>query len=163
MRLETFNALPEPDARTLLHGCCASREWAGAVAAGRPYDGVDALLAQAEAEFAVLGEAQVLDAVHGHPRIGQRLTDHDSHAASRREQAAVADADDAARAALAQGNADYEARFGHAFVVCADGRSAPELLAVLHERLGNDPATESGVLRGELVRINALRLRRMFE
>ncbi|GAA2562672.1 2-oxo-4-hydroxy-4-carboxy-5-ureidoimidazoline decarboxylase [Pseudonocardia hydrocarbonoxydans] len=162
MRLETFNALPDGDARALLHGCCSSRDWAGAVAAGRPYTDLDALLARAGSEFAALDETQVLDAVHGHPRIGQRLPDDDAHASSRREQAAVADADDAVRAALAEGNAAYEARFGHAFIVCADGRPARELLADLHRRLHHDPATEAGVLRGELAGITTLRLRRMF-
>lgn len=54
MRLETFNALPERDARALLHGCCSSPDWAGAVAAGRPYADADALVAHAGTEFAAL-------------------------------------------------------------------------------------------------------------
>jgi len=37
------------------------------------------------------------------------------------------------------------------------------LLAVLRSRLGNDPATERAVLRGELAGINRIRLRRMLE
>jgi len=46
--------------------------------------------------------------------------------------------------ALVEGNREYEERFGHVYLVRADGRSAEELLAVLRERLGNDPATSGG-------------------
>lgn len=53
-------------------------------------------------------------------------------------------------AALAHANRDYEAHFGHMYLVCADGRSGEELLRVLHERLGNDAITECCVLRDEL-------------
>ena len=73
----------------------------------------------------------------------------------------MATADAAVLAELADGNRLYEQRFGHVYLVCADGRPATELLAVLHGRLGNDPATERRVLRGELARINAIRLDRM--
>jgi 2-oxo-4-hydroxy-4-carboxy-5-ureidoimidazoline decarboxylase len=64
-------------------------------------------------------------------------------------------------AGLAAGNEEYERRFGHVYLVCADGRAAAELLAVLRARLGNEPAAERRVVRGELARINAIRLRRM--
>jgi 2-oxo-4-hydroxy-4-carboxy-5-ureidoimidazoline decarboxylase len=42
--------------------------------------------------------------------------------------------------------------------VCAAGRSAKELLAILSGRLDNDPDTERGVMRDELAKINRLRL-----
>ena len=59
---------------------------------------------------------------------------------------------------LAAGNQAYEARFGHIYLVCAAGRSATELLAILQARLANDPETERQVMRGELIKINDLRL-----
>jgi 2-oxo-4-hydroxy-4-carboxy-5-ureidoimidazoline decarboxylase len=70
---------------------------------------------------------------------------------------------DATLAALAEGNREYEARFGHVYLVCASGRSGEELLAVLRSRLGNDPATERRVVRAELGKINRLRLERLAE
>jgi 2-oxo-4-hydroxy-4-carboxy-5-ureidoimidazoline decarboxylase len=66
-------------------------------------------------------------------------------------------------AAIAEGNADYERRFGHVYLVCASGRSAPELLDILRSRLGNDPDTEDRVTRTELVKINRIRLGRMLD
>lgn len=64
-------------------------------------------------------------------------------------------------AVLAEANRTYEKQFGHVYLVCATGRSAPELLAILEERLGNDPETERRVLRVELAKINRIRLNRM--
>lgn len=157
MRLEEFDAAAEARATDALLACCASPGWARDVARGRPYGSVAALLGRAEAVLAELDEGEVDRALAGHPRIGERST----HAASRREQGGVATAGATVLDALAAGNRAYEERFGHVYLVCADGRPAEELLAVLHERLGNDPAVERRVLRGELARINAIRLTRM--
>jgi len=62
------------------------------------------------------------------------------------------------QAALWEGNAAYEERFGHVFLVRAAGRSSAEILALLRERLGNDPGTERDVVRHQLGQIAALRL-----
>ena len=63
--------------------------------------------------------------------------------------------------ALADGNAEYERRFGHIYLVCATGKSGQELLAILRERLGNDRDTEWKVVAAELAKINRLRLRKL--
>ena len=65
------------------------------------------------------------------------------------------------RERLARGNADYEARFGHVFLISAAGRSADEILATLTERLGNDPGTELRVAADEHRRITRLRIERL--
>lgn len=157
MDLATFDALPEPDAVAGLVACCASPEWARGVARGRPYGSVARLVERADAVLAGLPEGEIDRALAGHPRIGERS----AHASSRREQAGVASADAEVRAALAAGNHAYEERFGHVYLVCADGRPAEELLAVLRGRLGSDPATERRVLRTELSAINRIRLERL--
>ena len=64
-------------------------------------------------------------------------------------------------AALAEGNRAYEARFGHIYLVCATGKSAPELLEILRARLGNDPATELRVAAAEQAKITRLRLEKL--
>ncbi|HEY2297839.1 MAG TPA: 2-oxo-4-hydroxy-4-carboxy-5-ureidoimidazoline decarboxylase [Jatrophihabitans sp.] len=152
--ISSFDALPDGEAERLLHGCCASTRWAGAVAAGRPYRSTDALLTAADDALAGLDDADVDEALAGHPRIGERS----GSAASAREQAGVLASDDAVLAALAEGNRAYEARFGHVYLVCASGRSGAELLAVLEQRLRNDPATERVRTRAELGKINRIRL-----
>ncbi|MFC9435977.1 2-oxo-4-hydroxy-4-carboxy-5-ureidoimidazoline decarboxylase [Nocardia sp. NPDC057030] len=153
--LAGFHALPEAAATEALLACCSSPEWARVLVAGRPYPSVDALLAAADAALADLPEAEIDRALAGHPRIGERA----DTAASAREQAGVATADDAVRSALAAGNRAYEARFGHIYLVCASGRSGDELLAILAARLGNDAETERRVMRTELAKINRIRLR----
>ncbi|MCO1655365.1 2-oxo-4-hydroxy-4-carboxy-5-ureidoimidazoline decarboxylase [Pseudonocardia humida] len=159
MRMAEFDQLPGVDAEAALLGCCASPQWARRLAAARPYGSPAALLDRADAVLAELDEAQVDLALAGHPRIGERS----AHASSAREQAGVAGAPQDVRAALAEGNREYEARFGHVYLVCADGRPAGELLAVLRSRLHNDPATERAVLRAELAKINRIRLGRLVE
>ncbi|MCU1611716.1 MAG: uraD [Pseudonocardiales bacterium] len=157
MDLETFNALPSRSAVAELASCCSSPSWAQRLASGRPFATVGELIRCADLVLAQLGEDELDAALAGHPRIGE----HPGQASSRREQAGVATADAEVRTALVRANRNYEARFGHVYLVCADGRSGQELLSVLHERLGNDAATERAVLRDELSKINRIRLARL--
>ncbi|MFB8005340.1 2-oxo-4-hydroxy-4-carboxy-5-ureidoimidazoline decarboxylase [Nocardia sp. NPDC056000] len=157
--LDEFTALPEAAAVELLLTCCSSPAWARAVAARRPFAGIDELLRAADAELREISQSEMERALSGHPRIGDRP----DSAASAREQAGMADADTAVRAAIAAGNRDYEAKFGQVYLVCATGRTPAELLATLTARLGNDPDTERRIVREELVKINRIRLRRLLD
>ena len=125
--------------------------------AGGPFRDVDALLDRADRVLAELPDAELDAALDGHPRIGAKV----DNASSAREQARVADADDAVRAELADRNREYDDKFGYVYLVCASGRSAEELLAILTDRLHNDPETERRVMRSELAKINRLRLQRL--
>ncbi|WP_067840964.1 2-oxo-4-hydroxy-4-carboxy-5-ureidoimidazoline decarboxylase [Nocardia lijiangensis] len=156
-RITGFNALSEAAATEALLACCASPAWARGVLAERPYSSVEQLFGTADNVLAALPEEDVDRALAGHPRIGDRT----DSAASAREQSGVADATDAVRTALAEGNRAYERRFGHLYLVCATGRSGAELLDLLTTRLHNDPATERAVMRTELAKINRIRLRRL--
>ena len=155
--LPAWNALPDADAVQALRGCCASSRWAERVAADRPYATPEQLYAAADRVLAELDEADVDEALAAHPRIGDRPTGADS----RREQSGVAGASRDTKAELAAANRAYEERFGHVYLVCATGKDADELLAILRSRLGNDAATERRVLRAELAKINYLRLRHL--
>jgi 2-oxo-4-hydroxy-4-carboxy-5-ureidoimidazoline decarboxylase len=140
--------------------CCSSARWAAEVASGRPYASADQILARSDQAVARLAPADLEQALAGHPRIGERRGADDR---SRREQAGVLGADPATIQALADGNEAYERRFGHIYLVCATGCSAGELLALLQERLGNDPGAEWGVVRRELAKINQIRLAGLLE
>ena len=63
--------------------------------------------------------------------------------------AVVTTASDDILDALAAANREYQDRFGYIFIVCASGKSAGEMLAILRERLSNDPAVEIGVAAEE--------------
>ncbi|MCW0213590.1 MAG: 2-oxo-4-hydroxy-4-carboxy-5-ureidoimidazoline decarboxylase [Pseudonocardia sp.] len=153
-----FDALDDEEARRVLLAVCSSPAWAERVSGGRPYGTVEAVHLAAEAALAGLTEAEVDAALAGHPRIGDPTV---TAAASRREQAGMASASEETLAALAEGNARYEERFGHVYLVCASGRGADELLAVLRTRLGNTAEEERARLRVELAAINRIRLGRL--
>ena len=155
--LETFNALPAEQAGEYLLACCSSGRWIHNVTSGRPYASVGEILARSDESVGRLDQGDLEQALAGHPRIGAGS----AAGWSRREQAGVRDADGATTAALAEGNEAYERRFGHIYLVCATGRTAGELLALLTARLENDPDTEWGVVRSELQQINRIRLRKL--
>lgn len=154
--LTSLNAMPAELAQQQLLACCSSARWAAHVVSGRPYGSAHELLANSDEAVAGLAPADLEQALAGHPRIGDR---NRADGRSRREQAGVLGADPATIQALAEGNEAYERRFGHIYLVCATGRNAAELLALLRERLGNDPGTEWDVVRSELGKINRIRLR----
>jgi len=157
--LDALNALPGAAARQRLLACCSSARWADEMAGGRPYASAEELLARSDRAVAGLARADLEQALAGHPRIGRSAGPAGGW--SRREQAGVQTADTATVAALAEGNEAYEQRFGHIYLVRASGRDGAELLALLRERLGNDPAIEWEVVRRELGQINRIRLRRL--
>lgn len=154
MNVRQFDALPAAEADRELRAVCAAPRWAREVARGRPYGSVAALQRVAEA---ALTDADLDEAMAGHPRIGDR----GAGGASRREQGAVAAAGSGMLSALAEGNRAYEERFGHVYLVCASGRSAEDLLATLLARLDNDPDTERKVALRELAAINRIRIARL--
>jgi OHCU decarboxylase len=159
LTLDRFNELPEDKAVAELLAVCHSRRWAEAVAAGRPYADVAALQQAADEIWTGLTPDDWLEALEAHPRIGE--SGGASADWSRKEQAGVGGAGDDIRERLARGNTEYEARFGHVFLISAAGRSADEILAALTERLGNDPETELAVAAGEHRRITRLRIERL--
>jgi allantoicase len=142
--------------------CCGSPEWTRRMEARRPFGSAEVLLAAAEEEWAGVGPEEWLAAFRAHPEIGARQAEVHAGATaaawSAGEQAGVADADASARAELAEANRSYRERFGHIFIVCATGKSLPEMLANCRERLGNDPAREVAVAAEEQRQITRLRL-----
>jgi len=148
--LASFNAAPEQEAVSTMLACCASRWFAAAMAAGRPYASQTAALDAVASVFQTLAWPDVLEAMNGHPRIGDRASGQ-----SAAEQSGVADD---SRAALAAGNAAYEERFGHVFLICAAGRGGAQMLAALEQRLHNDKMSERLVATRELRDITALRV-----
>jgi 2-oxo-4-hydroxy-4-carboxy-5-ureidoimidazoline decarboxylase len=155
--LDGFNRLTERQRMNMLFGVCSSTIWARRVLAGGPFRDAAALLDRADRALAELPDGEIDAALDGHPRIGAKV----DNASSAREQAAVLTADDSVKTELAARNAEYDHKFGYVYLVCATGRSAEELLAILTDRLDNDPETERRVMRNELAKINRVRLERL--
>ena len=151
-----FDALPVSEAVGELVACCSCRAWAERVAGRRPFGSLAALAAAGEEVWRELGEPEWREAMNGHPRIGERKAGW-----SKEEQAGALSADPETQAALAAANREYEATFGHIYLVCATGKSAAELLEILRQRLKNEPLTELRVAAEEQRKITGLRLERM--
>ena len=150
LSLAAFNAAPAGQAVSAMLACCGSRRFAEAMAAGRPYPSAEAAVAAVDAVFESLTWPDVLEAMDGHPRIGDRVSGQ-----SAAEQSGVADA---TREALAVGNAEYEDRFGHVFLICATGLTGDQMLGALRERLTNNADIERPVAASELRMITRLRV-----
>ncbi|GAA5016234.1 2-oxo-4-hydroxy-4-carboxy-5-ureidoimidazoline decarboxylase [Kitasatospora paranensis] len=158
--LEALAAAPAAALRETLLEICSSPRWAEAVAAARPWPDRASLLAANAAAMASLGTADLADAMAGHARIG---TPKAGDAVSEREQAGIRGADAALLDELHEANAAYEAKFGHVFLICATGRTAATMLAALRERHPHDAATEAEIVRGELRKINDIRINRLLD
>jgi 2-oxo-4-hydroxy-4-carboxy-5-ureidoimidazoline decarboxylase len=162
MDLAVLNEASEQRATNHLSACNASQRWIDAMLACRPYRDVESLLAHAEQSARSLDWDDVCQALEAHPRIGDRATGQNTEDEwSRREQAAVSTSDLATQNALRVGNQEYERRFGHVFLIRADGRSAEEMLAELRRRLGNDKMRERAEVTDQLAQISRLRVERL--
>lgn len=163
--LTHLNELPAPAARDELLACCSAPSWAERMAAGRPYCSAHDAIRQSAAIVASMTVTDLAEALAGHPRIGEQAeAGHGplrSAAWSAQEQSRVSDADAETARALAESNLEYERRFGHIYLVCASGRTGAQLLSLLRSRLRNDAPAEWHVVRSELQKINAVRLRKL--
>jgi 2-oxo-4-hydroxy-4-carboxy-5-ureidoimidazoline decarboxylase len=163
--LDWLNRASNEEAASALHRCCGSRRWAVAVAGGRPFASEEALHLAAEREWEKATREDILEAFSHHPRIGDRDSLRArfpaTQAWSAAEQAGAASADETVIDELARGNREYEERFGHIFIVCASGRTAGEMLALLRARLPNGPENELKIAAGEQMKITRLRLDRL--
>ena len=149
-----LDAAPAAVATDILTRCCASSRWVDRMVARRPFGAFDELCATADEVWWKLDPDDWREAFAAHPRIGDRT----GPAHTRREQSGTAGADPEVLDALAEGNRAYEQRFDHVFLIDAAGRSAGEMLAELHERLGTDPDTELEVAAEQQRRITRRRL-----
>lgn len=162
-----LNALSAEAVRASLTQCCGTGRWVEEMARSRPFASDAEVLEAAERSWWGLTPADWLQAFARHPRIGDASKGERGRAGtsaatwSREEQSGVAKAAAEVRAALAEGNREYEKRFGHVFLICATGRSAEEMLAELRRRLGHDPARELEVAAGEQAKITRLRLEKL--
>jgi 2-oxo-4-hydroxy-4-carboxy-5-ureidoimidazoline decarboxylase len=165
--LDRWNALDTESAVQEILPCCGSRAWAERLAARRPFTDVKQLSEESDKIWAALPEQDWRQAFDSHPRIGQqhaRAATAESLAWSSEEQrAAMSPAgsrEDAAKLALADGNRQYEERFGRIFIVCASGKSAAAILEILNARMQNTAADELLEAAEQQRQITQLRLLR---
>lgn len=165
MTLAELNRLPADEAAAALERCCGSRAWIARMLASRPFADEAALFAAAEKHWSALPESDWREAFAHHPRIGDVAKLRERFATTAAwasdEQRGAATATDETLEKLAQGNEAYAVRFGYTFIVCASGKSADEMLALLITRLKHHPIEEVRVAADEQLQITRLRLRKL--
>jgi len=143
--LDAWNKADEATAYDAMIACCGTKRWAKAMATLRPINTVAELSEAADRIWAKMEEPDWLEAFACHPRIGERKSAHavaKSTAWSKQEQSSAASASKAVLAEIAAGNARYEKLFGFTYIVCATGKSADEMLAILKRRLASNRRDE---------------------
>lgn len=133
----------------------------------RPFSNSDELSSKADEIWSKLDEEDWLEAFRAHPKIGERKAAAAQSAEAQRwsaqEQSESQKTAAETKEALADGNREYEQRFGFIFIICATGKSAEEILAALTGRLNNDSETELRAAAEEQRKITQLRLQKLLE
>ena len=160
--IDALNNL-DPEARhRLLERCCGARRWLSGMLAQHPYRDWSHVQQAADDIWWSLAAADWQEAFAHHPRIGDldslRAKFAPTRAWAAGEQAQVQEATESVLQGLAQGNAEYEAKFGYIFIVCATGKSAAEMLSLLQERLPHSPQAELRIAAEQQRQIMQLRL-----
>jgi len=157
-----LNQLSNDEAREAFRACCGADWWLHRMAESRPFVDAASVLDTAQREFDAMPRDSWLEAFASHPRIGDlesiKLRLEGNRQWSATEQSGVASASDQALQQLAQCNAEYERRFGYPFIVCATGKTADEMLALLRQRLSSAPEAELRIASREQRKITRLRL-----
>ncbi|UOQ97126.1 2-oxo-4-hydroxy-4-carboxy-5-ureidoimidazoline decarboxylase [Hymenobacter sp. 5317J-9] len=166
MTLEELNHFPKPALAEALQKCCGSTAWVENMLAAFPISDAEMLMDEANTVWNKLDEADWREAFTHHPKIGGDVEALRAKFASTStwaegEQAAVKQASQATLEALATGNEDYERRFGYIFIVCATGKTADEMLALLQARLPNHPEEEILIAAAEQDKITRIRLEKL--
>lgn len=165
MKVAVLNAMEDDAAREALERCCGAKRWVDAMVDGRPYMSDAALFETADAIWRGLWPPDYLEAFTHHPRIGDVAGLREKFASTAAwaegEQAGAGAADEATLQALAEGNQAYETKFGHIFIVCATGKTASEMLALLQARLPNGAEEELAIAAEEQRKITRLRLEKL--
>jgi 2-oxo-4-hydroxy-4-carboxy-5-ureidoimidazoline decarboxylase len=165
MNLAQINAWADDEAIAAFRRCCGATRWAEQMTRLRPFDSEAELFEAAERVWWALTPADWLEAFAAHPRIGDRDALRARFAAtaawSAREQAGVDGASEEVLQALADANERYHARFGYIVIVCATGKTAEEMLALIRQRLSSDPGLEIRIAAAEQAKITRIRLEKL--
>ena len=163
MTLAEFNALPSAQAESMLMDCCGSARWAAGVASRRPYATAEALNKTADSVWWKLGRADWLEAFSHHPQIGDKPARGSDSARqwAEGEQAGARAASEDVKARLDRANRAYFEKFGYIYIVCATGKSAEGMLAILNQRLQNDLPSELSIAAEQQRLITRIRLEKL--
>ena len=162
MDMQDFNTLSREEQHTQLLQCCVSERWINTMLDSLPFATKDDMLNSADSIWRALNEEDYLQAFEGHPQIGDVSTLKKKYQSTKAlaagEQSGVDTASDNVIQELAEGNKAYLEKFGFIFIVCATGKSAQQMLALLQARLPNTREQELQNAAEEQRKITRIRL-----
>ena len=165
MTLLQLNQLSKTDLSTQLASCCGASNWVHAMVHFRPYASEKILFEISDVIWSELGDEDYLEAFTHHPMIGDLQALQEKFASTAtwagEEQQGSQGADELILRALQQSNQAYLDKFGFIFIVCATGKTAEQMLAMLQVRLNNDAKTELATAAAEQHKITQLRLKKL--
>jgi len=160
MNLTEFTSLDKESARKELFACCGSNRWADAMMKHFPFTSEKQLVdLSSKIWYDECTEADWRESFTHHPKIGDVKSLTEKFAG--KEQAGVAVATQETIQHLAKANSEYESKNGFIFIVCATGKSADEMLALLNDRLQNSTEEELHIAMGEQQKISIIRFKKM--
>jgi allantoicase len=163
--VQRFNRLSRAQARKALLDCCGSQKWVERMLEQMPFPDVGYVLDTADKTWAGLSRGDWLEAFRHHPAIGAKRAEKIQSVTARRwskgEQSVAQRAAPETLATLAATNKEYQARFGHVFLICATGKSSEEILNSLRQRLSNDSEVELHLAAEEQRKITRIRLEKL--
>lgn len=166
MTLQEFNNQEQSDAKTALLQCCGSIKWANTLLQYYPFESEAVLVEHAtRIWYDECNEVDWRESFLHHPKIGDIKSLKEKFASTKylaqKEQASVQTATVEVIQKLAQANADYEAKNGFIFIVCATGKTADEMLRLLNDRLNNSTEEEVNIAMGEQAKITMTRFKKL--
>ena len=165
MTLETFNHLSNEALEEQLTHCCGSSTWVKGMMKHVPFQTQEELFNRADQIWLSTYENDWREAFLHHPKIGDIESLQKKFASTAKwaegEQGAVKQASQQIIEELAEGNRLYEQKFGFIFIVCATGKSAEEMLALLKARLPNSMEEELKTAMLEQQKITHIRLQKL--
>ena len=166
MTIQQFNHLTTHQAKEELFKCCGSSVWAEKLANKIPFNSTEELKKESDKIWNDCSDEDALEAFKHHPKIGDIKSLEKKFASTKQwasgEQAGVNEASQNILQDLANGNEEYEKKFGYIFIVCATGKTATEMLALLQQRLPNSLDKEMKIAMHEQNKITDIRIDKLF-
>jgi len=167
MTLHELNILPKQQLIEELTKCCGSSAWVNKMLPFFPADDLVELLEDAEEQWYLCTEQDWKEAFSHHPKIGDLESLKKKFASTSQweseEQGGINTASSQTIEVLSKCNQEYEKKFGYIFIICATGKSADEMLAILQMRLQNNLEVEIEIAADEQNKITKLRLEKLLE
>ena len=155
--LAWLNGLPQSEAEAVFLACCRSTAWARRMAEARPFPMLEDMFEAAERTWTSLLPADVMEAFAVSDAKRQTATWPTSI------QSGIEMDEDAVHNQFVEINRLYEDKFGFIFILCADGKTADEILTVSRARLGNSIETELKIATEEQRKITEVGLNKLLE